>query len=132
MKFPSSVKEFFNSKAYVIGFILALGIGFLLGVGDLIKDFRKDMEDYPAVKHANSYEGEIVELRAAGGGIFIDLNGGEKIMLESARNYDYNPMFLFQFLRKGDVIHKPAQSDSLLVHRNGKVYYFIQGKTLGR
>lgn len=97
-------------------------------------------EEYPLVEKGNCLEisgvvqrGKISLKQYSKGAFCIDLNNGLKFSLfGTTRNYFYNPYDIEDFLQRNDSIYKPAQSDSLYIYRDGKVFYFVLNEVLNK
>ena len=105
----------------ILGFIILVAIGIPLQ--------RNAWKKYPTVQFQSEVKGEINKLWN-NRGIFGELKSGQKFSFPTTYNYNYEPNFISDFIKKGDFILKPANSDSIFIFRNDKKYFFVIGKSI--
>ena len=123
----------------LISFLLGLVFFYQSDINDR-KESELLEEEYPWVKKGDSFEilgvvqrGKISLKQYSKGAFCIDLNNGLKFSLAGiTRNYLYKPYDIKEFLEINDSIYKPAQSDSLYIYRDGKVFYFVLNEVLNK
>lgn len=96
---------------------------------------EKEGREYPRITIVSKeFKGVIYEISQSkywAGTYIVSLTGGQNFSIWSnSRNYDYGKKEVMNFLEVGDSIHKPIDSDSLLIFRGAKEYYFILGKDI--
>ena len=111
--------------------VLALVIlGFLFATWLLFRYQEERFGDYKSSDNSISYEGEIIEIQRNRGYLFLKLRTGSKYSLKWASNDCYNPKRIWGFLKEGDFLRKPQNTDSLYVIRGAQKFYFILGEDI--
>ena len=88
--------------------------------------------EYSDIEAQNTVEGIIHSMKSRKGGVYITLGNNMKVRLPPSCNYLYKKIFLDDFLREGDQIHKQKGNDTLFVYRNGQEYYFVLGEFINK
>ncbi|MEP1781517.1 hypothetical protein [Reichenbachiella sp.] len=97
------------------------------------EDFQsnKFREEYPLLLIDNEINNKLIDsVFVHMGFVFVDLPERRKYCIPHSRNYEYRPYFLGEFLMPGDTITKKNNSDTVVIKRNDKKYFFIVGKSL--
>nr|WP_321453163.1 hypothetical protein [uncultured Carboxylicivirga sp.] len=111
-------------------FIIALPIGFLIMtiIGTYFQN--KEWEEHSEVTYQTELKGEI-KVAKTNGAVLIEFSNGNKFRLNYSDNYNYTPSSMSQFIRIGDHVYKPINSDSIFIFRNSKKYFFLLGQRIG-
>ncbi len=129
----------FKKYWYILVLIGLTGI-----VTGIIRSNRMDKEIqdyaniYPYYNTANFISGIVMYIQdpskrmRRGDGIEFKLNDEKGYTLGWAVNNTYYPSELSNFVQVGDSITKECGTDSVLIYRNGDVYYFIISKRINR
>ena len=84
---------------------------------------------YPEVEHSKLYQGRVKKALLNRGSILMKLSNNESFSFSACRNYNYSSYYIDEFLKYGDSIVKPKNSDTLFIHRENKMYFFIIGNS---
>ena len=98
----------------------------------LFRENKRLWDTYQLVTKEDKISGTISYIETKKGAVFIALDNGDSIGLNGSGNYEYTEVWLSKFLKIGDVIYKESYSDSLLIYRNYKEYYFLIGMYINR
>lgn len=123
-------------KKYLIFILLSfIAVFFLMKVLD-DKD-KKELKDYPILRKmfSQSISGKVLltkkTMNKYSKGLFlVGLNSVKFSLNRDTSNKEYTPSNIETFLQLNDSIYKPAFSDSIYIHRDGKRYFFISGINL--
>ena len=88
--------------------------------------------EYSNIETHDEIDGVIHSMKSRKGGVYITLGNDMKVQLPPSCNYLYKKIFLDDFLREGDQIHKQKGNDTLFVYRNGQEYYFVLGEFINK
>ncbi|UBM61167.1 hypothetical protein LA303_06965 [Candidatus Sulfidibacterium hydrothermale] len=119
--------------------VAILVFGVILPVIVLILMFTFESEhinllnkEYVHVETQGKIDGVIHSIKSRKGGIYVALSNNIKVQLPPSCNYSYEKSYIDNFLRRGDLLFKPKNSDTLYVFRNGQKYYFVLGKFINK
>lgn len=123
-------------KKYLIFILLSfIAVFFLMKVLD-DKD-KKELKDYPILRkmYSQSISGKVLltkkTMNKYSKGLFlVGVNSVKFSLNRDTSNKEYTPSNIETFLQLNDSIYKPAFSDSIYIHRDGKRYFFISGINL--
>ena len=95
----------------------------------------KESIEYPFIEESSQeFRGEIYDINQSkywAGAYLITLTNGQNFSIgASTINYEYGKVEAMKSLEIGDSVYKPINSDSLLIHRENKKYYFILVKNI--
>lgn len=120
----------FNRPSPVTSIILFACLS-TLGIVWMITSQNTLLKEYPRVELGYQIVGKVVSTEVSKSIVRIQLENRQKFTIPAARNYDYSPSDLNEFLKLGDHINKRQGSDTLLISRNGEQYFFRLGKFIG-
>ena len=91
---------------------------------------NKLYKEYKVVTTNDEFMGKITSLYTAKGASFVTLNDSVKIRFHTSKNSKYlgKNAYLDGLLSKGDTIIKKSGTDSLMVIKQKKEYYYVLGK----
>lgn len=105
----------------IFGSIIIISI-FIIYI--VMKNTLNDFED----THNNELKGKVFSIKIYQGSSWIKLHkDSSSFVLLNSYNYSMSEPKLHKFLKVGDSIYKPVDTDSLYIYRNGKEYLFILG-----
>jgi hypothetical protein len=89
--------------------------------------------EFEEVFLSTTFDESVVDIFEERGDTYLLLtNKNNRYRLENSRNYDYEPVFLYDFLKVNDRVIKNRCSDTIYIERNLKKYYFLIGGTSNR
>jgi hypothetical protein len=114
----------YTLKEYLpVIFLFTFLIGF--GIYTIVK--KGDFED---VYLSTVFDEKVIDVYIEKGSTYLLLtNRNNRYKFENSRNYDYEPAFLYDFLKENDRVIKNKCSDTIYVERNSKKYHFLIGST---
>ncbi len=95
------------------------------------KNIEKLHEEYKMVQKKTEINGLITSLYVNKGACFVKLDS-RKLFLKTAANYNYKEVYLDRVLEVGCTITKKPNSDTLIVKKMGKEYYFKLGSFINK
>lgn len=116
----------FDNK-HVWKFIFAILIGFIVMIVSGIYFQKKEWEKYPKIQSQSEFKGEVYKIWN-NRGVFGELKSGQKFSIPLTYNFNYDPSLISDFIKKGDFILKPSNSDSIFVFRKNTKYFFLLGE----
>ena len=116
-----------NKRKWILIIILILIFFsiFHISTNKLINEKNKN---YPLINNNSAFSGKIENVYLNRGSIYLMLTNKKCFRTTDSRNYDYNPIFIDDFLSYGDSIVKPLNTDTLFIIRDTRKYYFVLGK----
>lgn len=130
---------FFKKYWYILVLIGLSGI--TIGVIKEInrsKEFEEYAKIYPYYNTSTKISGIVIYIETGevikrkGEGLEFKLNDGKGYTLGWSENKSYSPYRISEFIQKGDSIYKASGTDSVLIYRNEKVYYFEISKRIDK
>ena len=97
-------------------------------------DINKLHNEYKEVTTNDEFIGKITSLYTAKGASFVILNDSMKIRFHTSKNSKYSGKnaYLDGVLSIGDTIVKNKGTDTLIVKKQDKEYYFVIGKFINK
>jgi len=105
-------------------FILLL-VGFPICTLIMTKALKFWWSKYPHLEQTDILNNKLLEITAYQSTAMIKLDDGRQLSLLGSTNYDLEPDNLNQFLQVGDILIKPANSDTIKIIRSGTLYIFV-------
>jgi len=100
----------------ILIFLLLMGtIGFF-GVGDY---FHNRYSQYPIIEHRTDFRDKIFNIDNEHGALLIDMTTGNKICIVPTVFITNKPLEINNLFEKNDSLIKIANSDTLIIKRNG-------------
>lgn len=121
-----------RNKWKITGILFSLFVGLGLFIFFAIKDAnntRKLHYEYKLVTSETAIDGEITDLYVNKGASFLTLDT-LRLYIPVSENYNYNDIYLHKILSVGDIIHKKLNSDTIIIFKQNRKFYFEVGKTL--
>ncbi|MBN1416029.1 MAG: hypothetical protein JW973_13085 [Bacteroidales bacterium] len=116
--------EILKPKLLISFFILLFATAILVTIIDERK-YTKGFSEFSLVDKSTEISGIIVHLREYRGNSLIEMNDGSKYWLKLAKNYNYDPPTLYEFVKNGDSILKQPNNDTIFFFRGSSRYYFL-------
>jgi hypothetical protein len=113
--------------------ILSMAILFIIiGENHRSSNLSDSLSDYQTIYDTDSIPVQeiISKISTDFPNVFLDLEQIGKIELEWADNMVLKPKHLSLFIKEGDSIRKPANSDSIFVYKSDKMFHFILGERI--
>lgn len=107
-----------------MGLIIVLIIYFTIKDSNEIKNLYNE---YKLVDKKYKIEGKIDNLLVNKGVCFVTIDS-KKILFKTSANFMYDDVYLDMVLEIGDHIKKNSNSDTLIITKNNKEYYFKIGE----
>ena len=100
---------------------------FLIGFG-IYTIIKKGDFDY--VFLSTNFDEKVIDIFEEKGNTYLLLtNRNNRYRLENSRNYNYEAVFLYDFLKENDRVIKNKCSDTIYIERNSKKYHFLIGSS---
>ena len=100
---------------------------FLIGFG-IYTIIKKGDFDY--VFLSKNFDEKVIDIFEEKGNTYLLLtNRNNRYRLENSRNYNYEAVFLYDFLKENDRVIKNKCSDTIYIERNSKKYHFLIGSS---
>lgn len=96
--------------------LLLFGIIGFLGVGDY---FENLYSQYPLIDHETQCREKLIKIRNEHGTLLIEMSSGIKIGILPSTFTNSDPLEIYNLLKINDSIIKVANSDTLIIRRNG-------------
>ncbi len=120
----------FNDTKEIRKLVILLLVGFPLGAFIMIKSLQYWWNQYPKVELTDEINNKIVDITPYQSTAMLKLDDGRQLTFFGSRNYKLQPYNLNEFLKKGDILTKKANSDTIKIYRTGSEYIFIHNKVL--
>ncbi len=122
-----------KKRSLIIAFII-LNILFISLFVFLWKKGIQEKHEYSILNMEQEISGNIIMKRISyypnNRGFLFKTSCGDRFTLPFAINYNYEESIGSSFIQTKDSISKKKDSDTIFIHRDGKKYYFILGKTI--
>lgn len=131
--------KFFRKYWYILVLIGLTGI--VTGIIRQInrdKEFQNYAKKYPYYNISTKISGVVIYIEKSqlikrrGKSIEFRLDDKKGYTLGDAINEIYKPIDISEFIQVGDSIYKASGTDSVLIYRGGKNYYFEINKRINR
>ncbi|WP_019037736.1 hypothetical protein [Psychroflexus tropicus] len=119
-----------KKKIKISGIIFCMGLIIVLIIYFTIKDsneIKNLYNEYKLVDKKYKIEGKIDNLLVNKGVCFVTIDS-KKILFKTSANFMYDDVYLDMVLEIGDHIKKNSNSDTLIITKNNKEYYFKIGE----
>ncbi|MEE4196268.1 MAG: hypothetical protein V2I54_01375 [Bacteroidales bacterium] len=103
-------------STFLIGFVLIV----IVFIGGLLLH-----ESYKSLQFDSEINSTLLRKFNNQGISYIKLNTEKKFKFRVYENSNYSPSYFIEFIKRGDNVLKNCNSDTLYIHRENKVYYFI-------
>jgi hypothetical protein len=121
--------EKYDGKKYTLKEYLPVIFLFIFLIGFAIYTVVKKGE-FEDVFLSTTFDESVVDIYEERGDIYLLLtNRDNRYRFEESRNYDYEPAFLYDFIKENDRVIKNKCSDTIYVERNSEKYHFLIGST---
>jgi len=124
------LKNNYIIKTVVLSILGMVVLILLIGKNQRSSKLSDSLSDYNTIQYSDSIPVQeiISKISTDFPNAFLDLEQIGKIELEWADNMALKPKHLSLFIKEGDSIRKPANSDSIFVYKSGKMFHFILGE----
>ncbi|MBW8242146.1 hypothetical protein K1F50_05000 [Muricauda oceani] len=117
-------------KKYALKEYLPVILLFLFLIGFIIYTIIKKGK-YEEIYLSEEFDERVIDVFEEKGNTYLFLtNRNDRIKIENSRNYDYEPAFLYDFIKENDRVLKNKCSDTLYIERSSKNYHFLIGSTV--
>jgi hypothetical protein len=125
-------------KKYRLGIIISISViivGYFLNKEfnpfyKRIQWLEVEIPKHKPITKQDSLNGILIDFFHTRGCTYVTLNNGKKISIPASRNGLYRNNFIGDFLNKGDRLYKRQHSDTLIIERDSKYYYFLVGRII--
>jgi hypothetical protein len=100
----------------ILIFLLLMGIIGFLGIGDF---FDNLYSKYPLIEHRTDFRDKIIKIDNEHGALLIEMSTGKKIGIVPSIFITDKPLEIYSLFEINDSIFKIANSDTLIIRRNG-------------
>ncbi|MFD1293864.1 hypothetical protein ACFQ5N_08460 [Lutibacter holmesii] len=109
-----------TQKEYIPVYLLfAFLIGFMI-YGMMQKG------QYKEIYLSTQFNGIVTDIYEERGDTYLKIsNRAQRLRINNSRNYDYENVSLFSFLKDNDSVYKKKCSDTLFIKRDGMIFHFI-------
>jgi hypothetical protein len=109
-------------------------IGFLIVLFFLTTTYQKNIDKkYQIIDNSVEINRVFDHMTSNRGTLYLDFEDSSRLKVGSAMlNRNYSPDDFSSFLKEGDSIIKHLKSDTLLIIRNSKHYYFVLNKIIDK
>lgn len=91
----------------------------------LFFDFQNQFfSEYRVTQINDSYSDQIEDLFKNRASVYVSLKNEEKYIFFNLYNERYSPSTFYQLVQVGDSLEKPLNLDSIILHKQGKDYFF--------
>ena len=117
--------EKYDKKKHVLKEYLPVIFLFFLIIGFMILSIIKKGE-FEEMYLSTKFEGKIEDIYEEKGNSYLKLfNKNKRYRIDDSRNYDYEKVKLYNFLKIEDSLFKNKCSDTLYIKRKEIIYHFI-------
>lgn len=118
-----------DGKKYTLKEYLPVIFLFISLIGFVIYTVVKK-GDFEDVYLSTTFDENVVDIFEEKGNTYLLLTNKEnRYRVENSRNYAYQPVFFYDFIKKNDRVIKNKCSDTIYVERNSRKYHFLIGST---
>lgn len=117
-------------KIFQFGFLLFFSVVAIIFMITSESRTEKYLDGFESVSMNSAIDSRVLEVRNEHGSAIISIETGQDILLKISLNKMYKPSVISGFIKVGDSITKKSNSDSLLVKRGDKTFFFILGRVV--
>ena len=116
------------------GIILSIMLIIILSFYFTKQDSRKIKElhnEYKSVQKGDQIDGIITDLYVTKGACFVTIDSS-KVFFKTSANFLYEEVYLDMVLDEGILVKKKSGSDTLIVYKTDKEYFFELGSFINK
>lgn len=110
--------------------VILLMVGFPLLTFIMIKCLGYWWDQYPNVELTDEINNKLMDITPYQSTAMLKLDDGRQLSFSGSRNYKLQPYNLNEFLKRGDILTKKVNSDTIKIYRSGSEYIFVHKKNL--
>lgn len=120
----------FHETKKIRNSLIIMVITFIVGIYVMTSYFQRLEEKYPFIIKADHIDNKLIDIRPYQSIAYVEFDNNRKMTLDFARNINYQPANLNEFLKLNDHILKKKNSDTLFVIRTDSVFTFVLGEII--
>ena len=129
MELLKIINEILSKRGQIILLFVILFIGFIVmtNVATLSERQFKDVE---RIGHSDSLTGTVIFSVARKGSVVVEFKNSKRYQFPASENENYDPCYINDFIQEGDSLSKAAFSETVYIHRNKQLYYFVLNRVI--